>query len=406
MARVILHVDMDAFFASVEQQDQPALRGQPVVVGGDTGRGVVAAASYEARRFGVHSAMPMAMVRRLCPRAIIVFPRPDRYREVSQQIRSVFTTFTPLIEPLSLDEAFLDVTESQSLFGSGAHMASAIRAQITKTTGLTASAGIASNKFVAKIASDMQKPNGQTEAPSDAAAFLAPLPIERMWGVGEKTAALLRARGVRTFADLAKVALSHRDILGARADELRQLALGIDHRPVEPDVAAKSIGSESTFEHDLLAIDDIREALRDHAARIAARLVQESAHARIIHIKLRYADFSLVTRQRAVAQPVADSLSIGEVAESLLTTIPLTGARIRLVGVSVSGFGGATQTELFASPSTKQQEQRLRVEHALAAVRAKTGAQVAYAPRLLTTRQRAAPAGDVSHVPKRVGPKR
>src|SRR5690606_17777249 len=247
--RKILHVDMDAFFASVEQRDDPRLRGKPVVVGGASRRGVVAAASYEAREFGVRSAMPMAEALRRCPRLIVVPPRGDRYGEVSARVFDVFHAYTPLVEGLSIDEAFLDVTASRSLFGDGPTIARRIKQDVLDATGLTCSAGVAPCKFVAKIASDMEKPNGLTVVAGDVAAFLAPLPIERMWGIGPKTAPTLRRLGYATLGDLARAdpaALER--ALGSWGPEVRELARGNDPRDVVPDREAKSIGAECTYD--------------------------------------------------------------------------------------------------------------------------------------------------------------
>ncbi|HWL86674.1 MAG TPA: DNA polymerase IV, partial [Polyangiaceae bacterium] len=249
--RSIVHVDMDAFYASVEIRDAPALRGKPVLVGGAKRRGVVLAASYEARVFGAHSAMPMAEAMRLCPQATVVPPRHERYAEVSRKVFAIFERYTPLVEGLSMDEAFLDVTESRSLFGDGAAIARAIKSDVSKELGLTASAGVATSKFVAKVASDLKKPDGLVVVPEDregVAAFLAPLAIERMWGVGPKTSPRLRALGICTLGDLASC--DERvldDMLGSWGRHVRELARGIDPREVEPDRAAKSVGAEETY---------------------------------------------------------------------------------------------------------------------------------------------------------------
>ena len=265
----IIHLDMDAFFASVEQRDSPELRGKPVIVGGDPRRGVVLAASYEVRPFGVHSAMPMAVAMRRAPKAIVVPPRMTAYEEASDAIFAILSTVTPLIEPLSLDEAFLDVTASVKLFGAPSQIASDLRARIASDVGLPSSAGIASVKFVAKIASDLAKPNGQKEvAPGEARAFLAPLPVGRLWGVGPKTEAALSDLGLRTVG---QIAASDPDWLDKRISggrDLWELACGIDPRPVVPDREAKSIGTEDTFDEDLAEIEALLPHVHSQALRV------------------------------------------------------------------------------------------------------------------------------------------
>ena len=301
--REILHIDMDAFFASVEQHDDPRLRGKPVLVGGASRRGVVAAASYEARVFGCKSAMPMHEALRRCPQAIVVSPTRGRYEEVSSQVFEIFNRYTPLVEGLSLDEAFLDVTGSRSLFGDGETIARAIRKDVFEVTGLTCSAGVASSKFAAKIASDVNKPDGITIVGPDVAAFLAPLPLERMWGIGPKTAPTLRRLGYSTLGDLARAdAAALERILGAWGAEVRELARGIDVREVEPDRDAKSIGAECTYEEDLTTKEAIGRTLLAHAARVAERLTEAGLTAGAIVVKLKYADFTLLTRRKTLAR--------------------------------------------------------------------------------------------------------
>lgn len=363
---------MDAFFASVEQRDDAALRGKPVLVGGRARRGVVAAASYEARRFGVHSAMPMAEALRRCPHAVVVSPRRGRYEEVSRTVFEVFHRFTPLVEGLSVDEAFLDVTESRSLFGDGETIARAIKAGIFEKTGLTASAGVAHSKFAAKIASDMDKPDGLTVVPDDVAAFLAPLPIERMWGIGPKTAPRLRELGFATLGDLARAPTAKLErLLGSWGTHVGALARGEDSREVDPSGVAKSIGAEITYEEDLTTRDQIERTLLDHAQRVAQRLTAEAMSARTVTIKLKYADFTLLTRRVTLPEPVSDTGSIFAAARSLLDKFPLVRARVRLTGVSVSALseGGPAPT-LFPD---RQAERRRKLEGVLAEVKARFG---------------------------------
>ncbi len=337
----ILHVDMDAFYASVEQRDRPELRGKPVIVGGPSRRGVVCAASYEARPSGVRSAMPMGEAIRRCPEAIVVPVRMKRYQEVSAQVFSVFHRFTPLVEGLSLDEAFLDVTASRSLFGEPEAIARGIKSAIKSDLGLVASAGVAPCKFVAKIASDLEKPDGLTVVQeADVVSFLAKLPIERMWGVGPKTAPRLREHGMATLGDLAAApAYTLERLLGSWGAHIRELARGNDPRSVDPERAARSIGAEVTHEEDLTSHDDITRALLGHAAKVAQRLHAEGLHARGVVVKLKYSDFSLRSRRQLLPEPVADTASLHEVAEELLAGFPPSRLGVRLTGIAVTHLG-------------------------------------------------------------------
>ncbi len=338
--RVVVHVDMDAFFASVEMRDRPELRGKPVIVGGASRRGVVAAASYEVRKFGVHSAMPMVEALRRCPDAIVVSPKHGRYGEVSAQVFEIFRRFTPLVEGLSLDEAFLDVTASLSLFGTGEQIARAIKDAIRAELRLTASAGVASNKFVAKIASDLQKPDGLVVvAPGEVAALLAPLPIERMWGVGQKTSARLRSLGFATFRDLAEAPDSRlTEALGNSASRIRALARGEDDRPVVSERDAGSIGAEETFETDLSSTEELERALLAQAARVAKRLTEEGLAADTITVKLKTHDFKLSTRQLKLPEPASDTDTLFGAARILLQRFDREGRRFRLTGLSAGGL--------------------------------------------------------------------
>lgn len=338
--RAILHVDMDAFYASVEQRDDPSLRGRPVVVGGRSRRGVVAAASYEARPFGVRSAMPMGEALRRCPDAVVVPPRMSRYADVSAHVFAIFRRYTPLVEGLSLDEAFLDVTASRSLFGDARTIARRIKDAIRGELELTASAGVAPCKFVAKVASDLRKPDGLVVVEPDAArAFLDPLPIERMWGVGQKSAPRLRASGFATIGDLARAETRVlEELLGQWGAEVQLLARGIDEREVTPGVAAKSVGAEETYEHDLVALADIERCLLDQSARVASRLVHESLSGNVVVVKLKDSSFRLFTRRLTLPNAVCDTDSIFEAARSLVARFPLAGRRFRLTGVSVAGL--------------------------------------------------------------------
>jgi DNA polymerase-4 len=334
----IIHLDMDAFYASVEQRDFPDLRGKPVIVGGHPRRGVVLAASYEVRPFGVRSAMPMAVAMRKAPTAIVVPPRMGAYEEASNAVFAILSTVTPLIEPLSLDEAFLDVTASRSLFGGPSKIAAGLRARIATEVELPASAGIASVKFVAKIASDLAKPNGQLEvAPSEERAFLAPLPIGRLWGVGPKTEALLFELGLRTVG---QIAAADPDWLGRRVSggrDLWELACGIDPRRVVPDREAKSIGSEDTFDEDVAGKEALLPHVHAQALRVARRLRQAGRKTSVVQLKLKLADFTLLTRRTTLPEPTDDGQVVYRAASALLQAERLS-KRVRLTGVSAQSL--------------------------------------------------------------------
>ena len=346
-ARVVLHVDMDAFYAAVEQRDRPELRGRPVVVGADPrGRGVVAAASYEARRFGIHSAMPIGRAARLCPAAAFLPVDMPKYVRVSREIMAILAGFTPLVEPLSLDEAFLDVTASRALHGDGASIARRIKHRIHETTGLTASAGVAPNKFLAKIASDLEKPDGLVEVrPGDETAFLHPLPIRRLWGVGPAAARTLAGLGVQTIGDLARLGratLAAR--LGATGAHLWALAHGLDDRPVVPWEDPKSLGAEETFPQDTRDVRRLRATLLGQADRVAAELRAAGLRARTVSLKFRLADFRTFSRQDTLGTPTADAGEIFRRAARLLEQL-LGAEPVRLIGVSASGLVSAGSPE-------------------------------------------------------------
>jgi len=328
---------MDAFYASVEQRDNPALRGKPVAVGGDPDkRGVVAAASYEARRFGVRSAIPMSRAVRLCPTLVIVHPDFQKYRAISKQVFDIYRSVTPLVEPLSLDEAYLDVTENSWGEPLGMNVARRLKNEIRAATGLTASAGVAPNKFLAKIASGWQKPDGLTVvAPERVEHFLQGLPVDALWGVGPVTARKLRAHGIDRLVDVRTTDLETlRAIVGSLADWLKQLARGIDDRPVVPDHEPKSSGSENTFATDLTDLAEIREEI-DSMARGAARwLVKRDLYARTVTIKVRYNDFTTITRSHT-EQPCRDEEALVRRAVALLEKTEAGRRPIRLLGVSV-----------------------------------------------------------------------
>lgn len=338
--RKIIHVDMDAFYASVEQRDDPALRGRPVAVGGSRRRGVVAAASYEARTFGVRSAMPSVTAARRCPDIVFVPPRFDVYREVSGQIRTVFARYTDLIEPLSLDEAYLDVTEDRAGLGSATAIAAAIRAAIKAETGLTASAGVSYNKFIAKLASDQNKPDGLCVIPpAHGAAFVAALPVKRFHGVGPVTARKMETLGILTGQDLRDRPLEFlQRHFGSHADYLYGAARGIDHRPVRAQRIAKSVGAERTFEEDLSDREALRAALERVVDAAWTRIARSGVSGRTVTLKLRYSDFRTITRARSTSQPVNDRghfLAIGF--DLLDQQLPIRGG-VRLLGLTLSGL--------------------------------------------------------------------
>ena len=336
--RRILHVDMDAFYASVEQRDRPELRGKPVAVGGDPHhRGVVAAASYEARVFGVRSAIPMARAVRLCPSLVVVPPDFSRYRSISQQVFAMFREVTPLVEPLSLDEAYLDVTENAWGEPLGREVALRLKTQIREVIGLTASAGVAPNKFLAKIASAWKKPDGLTViAPVRVESFLQKLPVDALWGVGPVTAGRLRDRGIVRLVDV-RSADPHvlRDAVGSQVDWLRQLADGLDDRPVVPNRAAKSCGTENTFSTDLTSLDEIRAAIDEMARDAAAWLNRKSLLCRTVTIKVRYSDFSTVTRSHSQSPATRDADEIASRACALLDRTEAGQRPVRLLGAGV-----------------------------------------------------------------------
>jgi DNA polymerase-4 len=350
----IIHLDLDAFYASVEVLDDPALRGKPVIVGGSERRGVVSAASYEARKFGVHSAMPTAAAKRLCPPGIFLPVRMERYREVSGKVFSIFRRFTPLVEPLSIDEAFLDVTGCERLFGSAEEVARKIRAAVREETGLTVSAGVASNKFLAKIASDLGKPDGLTVVPpGKEVAFLAPLPVAKLWGVGKVTERELHRMGVRTIGDLRSVpAETLTRAFGTSGEQLRRLADGIDDRPVETSLEAKSIGHEDTYDHDLRERGAMRRELLSLSDRVSARLRRHGVKGKTVTLKVKYADFVQVTRAATLSEPTDDGGSLYRIALDLLWNTEAGARPVRLLGISVSKLVPATGD---AKPSRMEQ---------------------------------------------------
>ena len=359
--RTILHVDMDAFYAAVEVLDDPSLAGRPVMVGGTPeGRGVVAAASYEARRYGVHSAMSAARARQLCPDGVFLRSRMDRYAEISRQVFAVFADFSPLVEPLSIDEAFLDASGCLRLFGDGRAMGRRIKGRIRQEVGLTASVGVAPNKFLAKLASDLEKPDGLVVITSEGArARLAPLPVRKLWGVGRVFGGELSKLGIETVADL----LAHprrelEDRWGDHVRHLLELAVGHDERPVVPDHEAKSIGNELTFREDIADPGQLTAILDDLVDRVARRLRSQGMMARTATLKARYADFSTPTRSETLNEPTDQTVLLRTVARQLLDRrLDRNGRSLRLLGFSVSHLSreGRDQGRLFPDPEQERQ---------------------------------------------------
>jgi DNA polymerase-4 len=338
--RKVIHIDMDAFFASVEQRDQPELKGLPVAVGGSAARGVVAAASYEARHFGVRSAMPSVTARRRCPQLVFVPPRFDQYRAVSRQIHRIFARYSDLIEPLSLDEAYLDVTADKAGIGSAVGIARRIRAEILAETGLTASAGVSYNKFLAKVASDQNKPDGLCViTPEQGPEFVAALPVRRFYGVGPKTAERMAQLGVHSGADLRERELSFlAEHFGKLAPYLYRACRGIDHRPVKPDRQRKSVGAECTYPEDLVQPEQLLAALDALVERVWQRLENNRVRGRTVTLKLKFPDFRQITRSRSGDAPVGTCGQLGALArELLLAQLPLPQG-VRLLGLSLSSL--------------------------------------------------------------------
>ena len=376
MVRQIIHVDMDAFYASVEQRDRPELRGRAVIVGGDVkSRGVVSAASYEARNFGVHSAMPMAQAVRLCPQGVVLPVRMSRYAEASHVIQSIFEQYTPLVEPISLDEAFLDVTDSRNLFGPAEQIGREIKRQIHEQTQLTASVGIAPNKFLAKLASDLKKPDGFVViTEQNKQEILDPLPVGKIWGVGKVTEAALHSYGIETIAQLrGSTAEGLKSIVGNAAEELLRLACGEDDRPVEPDRERKSLSSEQTFATDIRDESILTSVLLEEVEEVAERLRRHQIKARTITLKLRYGDFRTVTRSETLCEATNLTKPLWEAAERVFRKWQTRSAgSLRLLGFAASGLEPqqAGQQLLFSDP---EQERLKRLDQIVDKIRDRYG---------------------------------
>ncbi len=385
MARAILHVDMDAFYASVEQRDDPALRGKPVLVGGRSGRGVVCAASYEARVFGCRSAMPMAVALRKCPQAIVVKPEFRKYREASDIVFATLGEFSPLVEPLSLDEAFVDVTGSVRLMGPPRRMAERIRALVRERTQLTCSVGVAHCKFLAKLASDLKKPDALVEMPSDEAglaAILDPLPISVIWGVGPAAAKRLHVKGVRTIADVKRLTEPElQAALGSFGPRVWRLVRGLDDRPVVPDRQSKSIGHEETFAEDIHQYEEIRGVLLGHVEQVARRLRRAGLKARGVTLKLRSPEFETVTRSRTLDHPTDETTALWKAGSAVFEEWWGSSKRypLRLLGFTVHDLtdGSGEQLELFGgadAPDGQRPARSAAIDKATDAIAAKFGA--------------------------------
>ena len=345
---VILHVDMDAFYASVAELDNPQYKGKALVVGAGA-RGVVLSANYEARKFGIRAAMPVGRAKRMAPHAIFIPPEHHRYAEISERVMQIFHSYTPLVEPISLDEAFLDVTGSRKLFGDGREIAQKIRAQVEKQEGITCSVGIAQSKFIAKLASQHCKPNGMLEIKSDRILeFLHPLPVRAIWGVGPKTAESLDRLGLHTVADIANTprATLIRALGDATGESLYELAWGRDYRDVIPDEPEKSIGNEETFARDIDSPEEIlREFLR-MTEKSTARLRERNLFAKTISIKIKFADFTSITRSKTLPLGIDGTQEVYEIVKKLYLALRNEGARIRLVGVSLGNLQDDSPVQL------------------------------------------------------------
>ncbi|MEJ2053449.1 MAG: DNA polymerase IV [Calditrichaceae bacterium] len=344
VSRIILHVDMDAFFAAVEQRDHPEYRGKPVIVGADPrggeGRGVVSTCSYEARKFGVHSAMPISRAYKLCPHGIYVWPNGRLYQQVSREIFNILYEFTDAVEPLSIDEAFMDVTGSVRLFGAGPEIAAKIKKRILDQVKITASVGVAPNKYLAKIASDLEKPDGLVVVEADKInEFLAPLDVSRLWGAGEKTQAALKKMGINTIGDLfqyPKEILEKK--LGKIGDHFYNLAHGIDPRRVSTDELVKSVSNEHTFDTDVLNPDKLYRTLLQLSEKVGYRLRKKGLKGRTVHLKLRYENFSTITRNKTLDSVIDSTQILFSVIKELFEKNYQSGRKVRLLGVGISGF--------------------------------------------------------------------
>jgi DNA polymerase-4 len=386
MTRTILHADLDAFYASVEILDDPSLRGKPVIVGGDPGaRGVVSAASYEARRYGVQSAMPLRTAASLCPTGVFLPGRPERYRELSTQVMRIFASYTPLVEPISLDEAFLDVTASREAFGEGAAIARRIKQRVLDEVGLVVSVGVATNKLCAKVASDLRKPDALVVVPpGEEAAFLAPLLVSRLWGVGPQSRQALADYGVTTIGQLAALpAGTLRRRFGTHGHDLALRARGIDPSPVVPSQAPKSIGHELTFDRDVDDPSRLEATLLDLAESVASRLRNHHLAAGAVQLKLRYEGFETLTRQMPVPRQTRESEPIYAAGVALLRKTLVRDRAVRLIGLTAMNLTDVQQLTLFDAPDKTD-----RITRSIDAVRERFGEKAITRARLIGHRDK------------------
>ena len=389
--RAIIHVDMDAFYASVEVMDDPSLAGRPVIVGGTPeGRGVVSAASYEARVFGVHSAMSAYRAKKLCPDGVFIMPRMSRYVELSRHLHAIFDEYTPLVEPISLDEAFLDVTGSLKLFGPAVEIGRTIKQRIRDEVGLVASVGVAPNKYLAKLASDLEKPDGFVViSREDARERLAGLPVSRLWGVGKQTQKMLAKMQIHEFRDITATPIEELESrIGVLARRLHNLALGIDNRPVVADHEAKSISNERTFATDIADADELRDIADALSERVARRMRKAGLLAQTVQIKARYPDFTTVTRAVTLPDPTEESQEIRDAVRDLMENrLGRKGRPLRLLGVGVSNFVHPEDEvgELFTDAGRTRKK---RVDHLMDELQDRFGADVIHRGRGRSKRDR------------------
>lgn len=373
--KYILHLDMDAFYPSVEVLDNPELKGKPVIVGGSRERGVVSSASYEARKFGVHSAQPVATAVRLCPGGIFLPGRMWRYKEISDRVFEIFRRFTPLVEPLSIDEAFLDVTGSERLFGLPEVIADKIKATVFQEIGLTVSAGVAPSKFVAKIASDMDKPDGLTVVPADKVReFLDPLPISKMWGVGKVTQKAFARLNIHTFSDLQRMPVQFLERrFGKQGLKMHELSMGIDDREVVPFHEVKSMGHEETFSSDILDPETAKKELLSLANRVARRLRRNGLEGRTVTLKVKYSDFKRITRSHTLTKFTDDGHEIYVKVCRLLEKTAVGKKPVRLLGISISHFSSGSNDQLSLFAGKEEMRSQKHLHNALDTIQDKFG---------------------------------
>jgi len=376
--RSIIHIDMDAFFASVEKLDNPDLEGKPVIVGGLGKRGVVATASYEARKYGVKSAMPISKARKLCPDGIYLSTRFERYQEISKKIQEIFLSYTPKVEPISLDEAFLDVTETVNSFDSAITKARKIKREIEEKVGLTCSVGVAPNKFSAKLASDMQKPGGFVVIrESEVENVLKNLPVSKIWGVGKATEEKLNDMGIQTIGDLKEISRNRlKRVFGKQGENLYELARGIDESPVEPYHPVKSISQEMTFDEDLKDPEKVKIFIVRLSEEVGSTLRKDKLRAKTVKIKVRFSDFTTITRQISLDKPTNSTEIIRNLAKKLFEEKVTKDQAIRLIGVGVSNITETEEEQLYLFPETESKEKFKRIDNVLDQIRERFGKDV------------------------------